>query len=137
MRTSGILLFSLFALLGGESAANLGDEALRRGSFDRITATPFTTFVDTQNCKETLTPTFGIQHGHLEVQNGVQVEQSFTCEGAKIVAKVSLKNLNPDPMYCFTVADNREVGAWVGPGGLAFYEYAFQFDASHFCSNNS
>ena len=137
MKTSGVWLISLVALIGCESAANLGDEALRRGSFDRITATPFTHFVDTQSCKETLTPTFGIQHRSLEVQNGVQVSQSFACEGSQIVAKVSLKNHNPSPMYCFTVSDNQETGAWVGPNGLAFYEYAFQFDASHFCSKNS
>ncbi|MEO1305198.1 MAG: hypothetical protein AAFV37_09490 [Pseudomonadota bacterium] len=134
VRIRNLFPLSFVFLAGCASAAQFGDEAIRRGTMDRVSATPFTTLVESQDCRERLTPKFGIQNGALAVYDGVQVAQTFTCEGPDLTAHVSLKNLTAKPMYCYTVSDDRGIGAWVGPNGVAFYEYAFQFDASHACS---
>lgn len=89
--------------------------------------------VSETECRERLPQIFGIHKETLEVQAGVQVRQTYRCQGPNIVATVNLTNLNPHSVYCAAIADSVETGTWVGPQGRAVYAYKFQFDANLQC----
>ena len=127
---SVLLAGSLMIALGAcESTASLSEEAIRRVSFDRIQATPFTDQLDAKKCRASLDQAFGFPRSSLAVKNGVKVSQDFSCKGQNVIAKVSLTNLNDHTMYCAAASKTGETGVMVGPNGVAFLEYAF-IDAS-------
>lgn len=132
---SKILLIpaALLGLASCTTAATLGDEAIRKATFERVQATPFNDALSVDTCRKSLTASFGFRHESLEVINGVQISQTYKCRGPRILAEVNLKNRNPYPMYCAALSDGTETGAWVGPNGLAFYEYAFVNGVSQDC----
>lgn len=120
-------------VVGCETTASFGDEALNRASFNRIQATPFTNRLDAKDCRASLDQAFGFPRASLDVKNGVKVSQAYTCEGKTIVAKVNLNNLNAHPMYCAAFTDDTETGAWIGPQGVAFFEYKFLDSRTYDC----
>ncbi|MEL6826123.1 MAG: hypothetical protein AAFN91_07750 [Pseudomonadota bacterium] len=128
---SGLAIMGLTACVG---AAQFGDDALRTTSLGRIQATPFMDFVDTEQCRETLTQAIGFTHQTQTVTNGVQIVQSFQCIEDNIVARVSLKNLNPYTMQCVTRTEDGEHASVVEPFGFARFEYGFQQSSSHACA---
>ncbi|MEM6555936.1 MAG: hypothetical protein AAF642_08685 [Pseudomonadota bacterium] len=128
---SGLAIMGLTACVG---AAQFGDDALRTTSLGRIQATPFMDFVDTEQCRETLTQAIGFTHQTQTVTNGVQIVQSFQCSADNIVARVSLKNLNPYTMQCVTRTEDGEHASVVEPFGFARFEYGFQQSSSHACA---
>ena len=131
---TGLLTVSaLTALTACVGAAQFGDKALRTTSLGRIEATPFMDFVHTEQCRETLTQAIGFTHQTQTVTNGVQIVQSFQCSADDIIARVSLKNLNPYTMQCVTRTEDGERAAVVEPFGFARFEYAFQQSSSHAC----
>jgi uncharacterized lipoprotein YehR (DUF1307 family) len=127
---AGSLMVTLAAC---ESTASLSEEAIRRVSFDRIQATPFTDQLDAKKCRASLDQAFGFPRSSLAVKNGVKVSQDYTCKGKTIIAKVSLTNLNDHTMYCAATSEIRETGAMVGPHGVAFLEYAFLDATTYDC----
>ena len=84
-------------------------------------------------CRDRLPEIFGIHKETLEVQAGVQVRQTYKCQGPNIVATVNLTNRNTHAVYCAAIADSVETGTWVGPRGRAVYAYKFQFDSNLQC----
>lgn len=111
----------------------MGDGAIRKATFNRLTATPFKDALDVGSCREALTKAFGYRHESLEVKNGVQITQTYKCKGERVHAEVNLKNRNAYPVYCSAMTDGSEIGTWVGPNGVAFYEYQFVNDVSQDC----
>jgi len=136
-RRAAILLFSVsVGLIGAcESSARLGDTALRKASLGRIQATPFTNFVDEEQCRESLTQVIGFTHKTHSVTNGVQIVQAFQCRADRIVARVSLKNLNNYAMQCVTRTEYGEHASVVEPFGFARFDYDFHQSSSHACAS--
>lgn len=134
IRTSLSSIIGLAGLTACVGAAQFGDDTLRTTSLGRIQATPFMDFVHTEQCRETLTQAIGFTHQTQTVANGVQIVQSFQCNAADIVARVSLKNLNPYTMQCVTRTEDGEHASVVEPFGFARFEYAFQQSSSHACA---
>ncbi|MEM7330006.1 MAG: hypothetical protein AAF437_14790 [Pseudomonadota bacterium] len=124
----------VLALAACTSAAKFGDTAIRTGSLGRVQATPFMDFVNTEQCRDTLTQAIGFTHQTQTVTNGVQIVQSFQCDADHIVARVSLKNLNAYTMQCVTRTEDGEHASVVEPFGFARFEYAFQQSSSHACA---
>lgn len=125
---------AIAVLPGCIGAAKFGDDALRTTSLGRVQATPFMDFVHTEQCRETLTRAIGFTHETRTVTNGVQIVQSFQCNADNIVARVSLKNLNPYTMQCVTRTEDGEHASVVEPFGFARLEYAFRQSSSHACA---
>ena len=123
----------MMGLAGCETTASLGDEALRRASFDRFQGAPLTDQLDAKACRASRDQTFGFPRSSLEVKNGVQVSQAYDCDGKSVIAKVSLKNLNGYPMYCAAFTESAEAGARVGPYGVAVFEYSFLESQNYDC----
>lgn len=131
---SSLIAFVSIGILGGcASAAQFGDGAIRATTLGRIQATPFMDFVDTEACRETLTQTIGFTHETQSVTNGVHITQAFQCDADRVLASVSLKNLNPYPMHCVARTEAAEHGSIVEPYGFARFEYAFRSSTSHSC----
>ena len=120
-------------LAGCETAAGMSEEAVRLASFNRIQATPFTDRYEAKDCRESLDQMFGFPRTSLDVKHGVQISQAYSCEGESVIAQVTLKNLNDQPMYCAAFTESSETGAWVGPHGVALFEYAFTKTRSYDC----
>ncbi|MEL7031222.1 MAG: hypothetical protein AAGL97_10620 [Pseudomonadota bacterium] len=137
MTSFRVCCLSVLAFVGAAAcagAAKFGDDALRTTSLGRVQATPFMDFVHTEQCRETLTQAIGFTHETRTVTNGVQIVQSFQCNADNIVARVSLKNLNPHAMQCVTRTEDGEHASVVEPFGFARLEYAFQQSSSHACA---
>ena len=117
------------------SAAQFGDDSLRKGSFGRIQATPFMDFVNTEQCRDSLTQAIGFTHQTRSVTNGVQIVQAFECQADHIRANVTLKNLNAYSMQCITRTEDGEYASIVEPLGFARFDYAFQQSSSHACAS--
>lgn len=131
---NGLIAIALAGAMGGcATAAKLGDDAIREGSFGRIQATPFMDVVNERSCKTALDHAMGFSKQSLAVVNGVQVKQAYHCEAERVVARVSLKNLTATPMQCVADTDLAQSGVRVGPYGVAQYEYAYVQVASHTC----
>ncbi|MFN3214074.1 MAG: hypothetical protein ACE37M_13300 [Henriciella sp.] len=131
---SALLTGSLMiALAGCETTASLSEAAIRRASFDRVHATPFTDQLDAKKCRASLDQAFGFPRSSLAVRNGVKVTQDYACKGKTIIAKVSLTNLNDHTMYCAATTETGESGAMVGPHGVAFLEYGFLNAVTYDC----
>ena len=129
------LTVSAFGVLlaGCETAAGVSEDALRLASFNRIQATPFTDRLDAKDCRESLDQMFGFPRSSLDVKHGVQISQAYSCDGKTVLAQVTLKNLNDQPMYCAAFTESAETGAWVGPRGVAMFEYAFNETRNYDC----
>lgn len=124
-------------LSGCAAAAGLSEDAVRVASFNRIQATPFTDRMDAKACQAALDEVFGFPRTSLDVKHGVRISQAYACEGSKVTAKVRLKNLNDFPMYCSAMTEASEAGTWVGPHGVAFFEYAFTETRDYDCFRDS
>lgn len=124
-------------LSGCAATAGISEDAIRLASLNRIQATPFTDRLDAKNCQAALDQAFGFPRSSLDVKRGVRVSQVYSCEGSNVIAKVSLKNLNDHPMYCGAVTESSEAGTWVGPQGVAFFEYAFAETRNYDCFQDS
>lgn len=120
-------------LAGCTTAASVSEDALRRATFNRIQATPFTDRIDAKACRQSLDQAYGFPRKSLAIKEGVQVSQAYSCKGQEIIAKVSLKNLNPHPMYCAAFTETDEIGVWVGPSGISVFEYSFADAVSYDC----
>lgn len=131
--SAAIICILGIVLAGCTTAASVSENALRRASFHRIQATPFTDQIDAKACRQSLDQAYGFPRNSLAIKEGVQVSQDYSCKGEVIVAQVTLKNLNPHPMYCAAFTETDEIGAWVGPGGTSFFEYSFVDAASYDC----
>ena len=123
-------------LSGCTTAADMSENAIRLASFNRIQATPFTDRVEAKDCQASLDEVFGFPRTSLDVKRGVRVSQAYSCEGRNVVSRVSLKNLNDHPMYCGALTESSEAGTWVGPQGVAFFEYAFAETRTYDCFEN-
>ncbi|NQY39540.1 MAG: hypothetical protein HRT80_05505 [Henriciella sp.] len=121
------------ALSGCSTAADVSENAIRLASFNRIQATPFTDRIDAKDCQASLDEVFGFPRTSLDVKRGVRVSQAYSCDGRNVVSKVRLRNLNNHPMYCGALTESSEAGTWVGPQGVAFFEYAFAESRTYDC----
>lgn len=134
-KRAGLLsIFASLVLTACVGAAQFGDQAIRTTSLGRVQATPFMDFVHTEQCRDTLTQAIGFTHQTQTVTEGVQIVQSFQCDADSIIARVSLKNLNPYTMQCVTRTESGEHASVVEPFGFARFEYAFQHSSSHACA---
>ena len=133
--TTLTMLASLIFASSCASAAQFGDDAIRKTSFGRIQATPFMDYVNTEDCRNSLTQAIGFTHQTQTVINGVQVVQSFECRSDEVIARVTLKNLNAFSMQCVTRTEDGEHASVVEPFGFARLEYAFQHSSSHACAS--
>lgn len=132
----GVLtLATVFGLGACENAAHLGDVAVHRATLGHIDTTFFKDFYRQDRCEESLTRSLGFTHQTQGVVDGVHVIQTFDCRGDRIVAQVSMKNLNPYPMECFAQTEEGQFGSVVGPNGFARMEYSFTYSSSHSCSH--
>lgn len=116
------------------SAAQFGDTAIRTSSLGRIQSTPFMDNVQAKQCQDTLTRTIGFTHRTQNVTNGVHITQDYRCDADRVIAHVSLKNLNPYAMQCVARTEDAEHGSLIEPFGFARFEYAFHFSTSHSCA---
>jgi len=132
--TTLIALISIGFLSSCASAAQLGDSAIRASTLGQVQATPFMDLVDTEACRESLTRTIGFTHRTQSVSNGVHVTQAFQCDGDRVLASVSLKNLNPYPVQCVARTEDSEHGSVVEPYGFARFDYAFRDASSYSCA---
>ena len=133
IRASLITFLSIGVLASCTSAAQFGDGAIRTSTLGRIQATPFMDVVDTEACRKALTQTIGFPHKTQSVTNGVHVTQAYRCDADRVLASVSLKNLNPYPMKCVARTEDAQHGSVVEPYGFARFEYAFRTATSHNC----
>ncbi|MEL6728438.1 MAG: hypothetical protein AAFP81_14930 [Pseudomonadota bacterium] len=133
MKRLTVLLSSTLCLAACASVADMGDDAIRHVSFNRIQATPFKTALDTQSCNESVVEMFGFTKRSLEVRHGVQIEQVYHCEGQTIRSKVTLKNRTSEAMICAPMGDSIGLDTWVAPSGVSFYEYVFQSSTGFDC----
>ena len=124
-------------LSGCATAAGLSEDAVRLASFNRIHATPFTDHLNAKGCQAALDQVFGFPRSSLDVKHGVRVAQAYSCDGSTVIAKVRLMNLNDYPMYCGAITESSEAGTWVGPHGVAFFEYAFTENRNYDCFRDS
>lgn len=124
-------------LSGCATAAGLSEDVVRIASFNRIQATPFTDRIDAKDCQAALDQVFGFPRTSLDVKRGVRVSQAYSCDGSTVIAKVRLNNLNDYPMYCGAMTESEETGTWVGPQGVAFFEYAFTESRNYDCFRDS
>ena len=131
--SSAMIGLVALALPGCEPAAGLGDEALNRASFNRIQATPFMDQVDAKARRASLDQAFGFPRSSLSVESGVQVTQAYSCDGSRVIANVSLKNLTAYPKYCAAFTEIQETGTDVGPHGVTMFEYDFAETRSFSC----
>lgn len=122
---------TLVMLASCAGAAQIGDEALRYGSLNRVQATPFTDMVDEQDCKRMLTETFGVPHRSVTFDRGVQISQTYRCEAARIEVQVRLDNRNHHAMICAPITRLTQASAWIAPLGTASMAYVLN-DASGF-----
>lgn len=120
-------------LAGCATSARIGDDVLRKSSFGRVQATPFSDMIAADECRDSLTRTLGFKHQTLSVSNGVQVTQDYRCEAETVIATVSLRNRNRHPVVCIAQTDKGEHSAYVGASGVAHFEYAYRHSASHKC----
>jgi hypothetical protein len=127
-------LATLSLLCGCTNAAKLGDGTLRKASFGRVQATPFMDFVNTEACRDSLTQAIGFTHKTQTVTRGVQIVQVFECEADRVIAHVTLKNLNAYTMQCIARTEEGEFAAIVEPYGFARFDYAFRQSSSHACA---
>lgn len=133
IRASLITLFSIGLFSGCTSAAQFGDGAIRTSTLGRIQATPFMDVVDTEACRKSLTQSIGFTHKTQSVSNGVHVTQAYRCDADRVLASVSLKNMNAYPMQCVARTEDAEHGSVVEPYGFARFDYAFRTATSHSC----
>lgn len=120
--------------MGCTNAAQFGDGAIRKASFGRVQATPFMDFVNTEQCRESLTQAVGFTHQTQTVTEGVQIVQSFECDADRMIAHVTLKNLNAYTMQCIARTEEGEFAAVVEPFGFASFDYTFRHSSSHACA---
>ena len=133
IRPSLTIFVSIGLLSSCASAAQFGDGAIRTSTLGRVQATPFMDLVDTQACRDALTQSIGFTHKTQSVTNGVHITQAYRCDADRVLASVSLKNLNPHPMKCVARTEEFEHGSVVEPYGFARFEYAFRTATSHNC----
>lgn len=127
-------LAALSLLTGCTNAAQFGDNTLRKASFGRVQATPFMDFVNTEQCRDSLTQAIGFTHQTQTVTDGVQIVQAFECEADQVIAHVTLKNLNAYTMQCIARTEDGEYAAIVEPYGFARFDYVFRHSSSHACA---
>lgn len=130
----GISCVMLGMAMGCTNAAQFGDGAIRKASFGRVQATPFMDFVNTEQCRESLTQAVGFTHQTQTVTEGVQIVQSFECDADRMIAHVTLKNLNAYTMQCIARTEEGEFAAVVEPFGFARFDYTFRHSSSHACA---
>ena len=130
-------LVAAFALTGCETAAVMGDDALRKVSYGRIQATPFMDARETKECRTALVQALGFPKESRAMKNGVMVVQRFDCKAERIVAKVSLTNHNATPMFCFAETENALEGVRVAPKGVSYFEYSYAQSAYQDCETSS
>ncbi|MHA7899770.1 MAG: hypothetical protein ACX94B_07865 [Henriciella sp.] len=124
MRLHIVSLTVALLLAGCAGTARMGDEALRYGSMNRVQATPFSDLVDAQDCKRILTEAFGVPHRSVDFDHGVEILQTFECQGATIEAQVRLNNRNSHAMVCAPMLRTDQPPVWIAPRGTAFLNYA-------------
>ena len=132
----GSVLFA-FALTACESAAVLGDDAIRLASYGRIQATPFSDAQNKKACQAALVQALGFPKESRAMKNGVMVVQSFDCKATQIVARVSLTNHTSEPMFCFAETENQVAGVRVAPRSVSTFEYAYSESAYQDCERSS
>ena len=125
--TPSILSFGgAIALLGAcATAASAGDEAIRKASFGRVQATPFSDTLATKDCREALTSTYGFPRESRSMKNGVFVVQTFDCKANTIVARVSLNNYSKQAMACFAQTEGGRRGTIIAAGAAGSFEYSY------------
>lgn len=127
-------LVTLSLLSGCTNAAKIGDSTLRKASFGQVKATPFMDFINTEECRDSLTQAIGFTHKTQTVTHGVQIVQEFECDADRVIANVTLKNLNAYTMQCIARTEEGEFAAIVEPYGFARFDYAFRQSSSHACA---
>ena len=120
-----------------ETAAVIGDDALRTVSRGQIQATPFMDARDKKECRAALVQALGFPMESRAMKNGVMVVQTFDCEAERVVAKVSLTNHNPTPMFCFAETEVALEGVRVAPRGVSYFEYSYAQSAYQDCELSS
>ena len=127
VRTLSVLSFGgAIALLGAcATAASAGDEAIRKASFGRVQATPFSDTLATKDCREELTSTYGFPRESRSMKNGVFVVQTFDCNANKIIVRVSLNNFTKQAMSCFAETETGRRDTTVAPGAAGSFEYSY------------
>ncbi len=130
-------LVAAFALVSCETAAVMGDDALRKVSYGRIQATPFMDARETKECRTALVQALGFPKESRGMKNGVMVVQSFDCKAERIVARVSLTNHNATPMFCFAETEEALEGVRVAPNGVSYFEYSYAQSAYQDCETSS
>ena len=133
IKASGIAVSMTMALASCSTAAQLTDDAIQRASFGRIDATPFTDIIEVEKCRDRLARAVGFTHQSTAVMNGVHVTQVYHCKAERVVSRVNLKNLNGHPMQCVAQTEDQQVGAQMGPYGVAHFEYSYAEHASQTC----
>ena len=123
---SAVSFGGVFLLLSAcATAASAGDEAIRKASFGRVQATPFTDTLATRDCREVLTSTYGFPRESRGMKNGVFVVQTFDCEANSIVARVSLNNYTKQAMSCFADTESGRQGTTLAAGAAGAFEYSY------------
>ena len=120
-----------------ESAAGLGDDAIRFASYGRVQATPFMDAQNKKTCQAALKQALGFPKEARAMKNGVMVVQSFQCEAERIVAKVSLNNHSTKPMYCFAETEDTVEGVRIAPMSMGYFEYSYAESAYQDCQQVS
>lgn len=133
LNTMGTLGFSCVILSACATAASTGDDVIRKASFGRIGATPFTDRVQTQDCRAALDAAYGFTRESRTMKNGVFVVQAFDCKADQIVAEVSLSNYTANPMHCYAETESGISGVTVAPKAAAFFEYSHAGQAYQDC----
>ena len=121
------------AVVACASSASLGDQAINYASFGRIQSTPFTDIIDGRTCRDALKRSLGFTTQTRTMRNGVYFLQDFRCRGDEVHVRASLQNTTADPMLCYAQTESAAQGTWIGPNGMAFFEYAFTSSADYNC----
>lgn len=116
--------FSCVMLGACATAASTGDDVIRKASFGRIVATPFTDRIQAQDCRAALDAAYGFTRESRSMKNGVFVVQAFDCNADRIVVEVSMNNYTADPMHCYAETDRGVSGVTIAPKAAGFFEYA-------------
>ena len=136
-RTGICTLLIAIALPACETAAGLGDDAIRMATYGRIQATPFTDAQNKKTCQAALVQALGFPKESRAMRNGVMVVQSYDCKAERVVAKVSLTNHTSEPMFCFAETEGEVAGVLVAPRGVSYFEYSYSNSAYQDCELSS
>jgi hypothetical protein len=133
--TMGSLGISCVMLSACATAASTGDDVIRKASFGRIAATPFTDRIQAQDCRAALDSAHGFTRESRTMKNGVFVVQAFDCKADRIVVEVSLNNYTSVPMHCYAETESGISGVTIAPKAAGFFEYSHAGQAYQDCRN--